>query len=297
MSSPFSPSLSRRRASLVSPTDREELLRLDQRLAARRASNATRKIYRGWARRFLAHAAGRHREPRIAIDRFLDALRGQACSPASQRQALAALGFYFREVRGIDAAPLLRRHRPGRREDDAAVCQPVMGGDDGAVEAARRLVHRLAQATGRSMTEILALRIGDVDLERGQLKLRRDGVARRRAMPVAIAPELRESLMEQIGESWRLHQLDFLAWLDRHEAARVGGSQLPTEVFRRQPLFPTLAPATRRGPLRRRLAYARIVIVDDTRDRQDNGLRDCVARRPDHGVVTSGCPEVAAIAD
>jgi integrase len=238
-----------RHSAEIREASRVELRRLDERLAARGASPMTAKIYRGWVRRFLTHAGGGRLEPRIAIDRFLAELRVKA-SMASQRQALAALGFFFREVFGIDATALLRRHRPARRRPGPkparlAVATPAMN------ESARELVARLASASGRPEPEILALRIGDIDLERGLVRLRRDGISRRRGTPVTLPPELREALIEQIGESWRVHQIEYLARLDNHTSLGVGGARLPTEVFRQKPLFPGLArPAGRRAARR-----------------------------------------------
>jgi integrase len=266
-----------RHAAVALEASRGELRRLDERLAARGASPMTAKIYRGWVRRFLAHAGGRRLEPGIAIDRFLAGLRVKAFSTASQRQALAALGFLFREVHGIDATALLRPHRPVRRRPaptpataaTPAAAAPAMD------EPGRELVARLASASGRPEAEILALRIGDIDLERGLVRLRRDGVARRRGIPVTLPPELREALMEQVGESWRVHQLDFLAWLDRRASPGFAGARLPTEVFLRKPLFPALAPPLGRGAARRREGLPGTGPVKKT-----GGTRHAVALRP-----------------
>lgn len=239
-----------RRAPGLAEANREELRRLDARLAARGASRATAKIYRGWVRRFLAHDRNPRTDPGIAIDRFLADLRGRACSTASQRQALPALGFHFREVRGIDAAALLRRHRPARRRCTPASPPPAPE-PPAKSGAGRQLVAGLASASGRPEAEILALRIGDVDLERGLVRLRRDGVARRRGIPVAVPTELQEALLEQVGESWRVYQLEFLSLLDRRASPGFAGARLPTEVFRRRPLFPTRVAPGERGRSRR----------------------------------------------
>ncbi len=241
----------RTRLTAIPPTGHEELRQLDLHLAARGVSPATMKIYRSWVRRFLAHAGSRCPQPRIAIDRFLANLRDRACSAASQRQALAALGFHFREVRGFDASALLRRHRPGRRRSGSTLHKSSSVAP-GAPESVRELVTRLASAIGRPEVEILALRIGDVDLERKRIQLRRDGVARRRTFVVAIPEGLDEALLDQIGESWRVHQLAFLSLLDRRASQGLAGARLPTAVFQRKPLFPGYASSAARGPDRRR---------------------------------------------
>lgn len=250
---------SRRRAAPLPPSDRELLERLAQRLAVRGASPSTAKIYRGWTRRFLAVTARHRTDPAAAIDRFVAVLREQETSDASQRQALAAIGFYFREVHGLDLGATLNAKRPGRRSGAAVSAGPSPATTNSPRGTVDPLVEQLARASGRDASVIAALRVGDVDLERGRLRLRRDGALRRSTVEIMITPELRDALLERIGECWRAQQLDFLAWLDRQPDAGMLGGRLPTEVFRRQPLFPPRGPAPHRDAPRRRPCFARLL--------------------------------------
>lgn len=240
-----------------SPAVNKALSRLRARLTAKAASVATAKIYSGWIRRFLMHAASRARDPATAIDRFVAALRAASCSPASQRQAIAALGFFYREVLGVDAAESLRAHRPAlprRRPGPAAAAKP---NDRGGPTATIALVRRMMEATRRPVIDILGLRIGDIELGQDQVRVRLGTDSRGETMLIALPSELHEAVLEQIGESWRIHQLDFLNWLDARPPSGAGHGRLPTVIFRLQRLFPSCEPPSSPDPACGRAALSR----------------------------------------
>jgi integrase len=241
-----------------------ELARLEGRLSARGLSPATARIYLGWASRYLACAAGRETDPRPSIARFVRLLESQGCSTCSRRQALAALGFFLAEVRGLDPSPLLAPHRPECSRSHRQVAMPRPASYLAGIGPVVDLVRTLATATARPPIEILALRIGDLDLERGLICVRRHGNPRRRGIRVPFPAALRDALVDQIGESWRLHQLDFLASMDGSGGTGFRACSLPIETFRRHRLFPAeaaparLHPRRGRAPLAEHLVHAEI---------------------------------------
>jgi integrase len=247
-----------------SPAVNVALSRLRVRLTAKAASAATTKIYIGWIRRFLMHAASRARDPATAIDRFVASLRAATCSPASQRQAIAALGFFYREVLGVDAAESLRAHRPAlprRSPGPAAAINPP---DTGGLAMAIALVRRIMEVTGRPAIDILDLRIGDIELDQGQVSARLAADARGGTTRVTLPAELHEAVLEQIGESWRIHQLDFLDWLDARPPSGAGHGRLPSVIFRLQRLFPSCEPPSSPDPACGRAALSRSHFPDPT---------------------------------
>lgn len=241
------------------------LSRVRERLTVKGASAATTKIYLGWIRRFLMHAASRVRDPATAIDRFVAALRQATCSPASQRQALAALGFFYREVLGIDAAESLRAHRPALPRRPRGPAAAARFDDTGGPGATIALVHRMMEMTGRPAIDILGLRIGDIELDQGQVRVRLGTEPCGETTLINIPAELHEAVLDQIGESWRIHQLDFLDWLHARPSSGPGQGRLPTVIFRLQPLFPSYEPSSNSDPACGRAALSRFLFPDPAR--------------------------------
>lgn len=226
-----------RRAELR-PAPNPWLTRASERIAARGLSASTAKIYLSWIRRFLEDTAAEDLAPVAAIDRFMARLEASQASEASRRQALAALAFFHAEVHRLDPEPLLDRHRPragrGRHEPSERPAARYFAGL-GPVIA---LIRRLARATGLSPGEIARVRIGELDIERCELRIRAGGRHRVRAIGVHWPVELRDALVDQVGESWRLHQLDLLDDADGWPIDGTKERRLTAELFRRFPLFP-----------------------------------------------------------
>lgn len=261
------------------------LERLAARLRASGLSTSTAKIYLGWTRRFLACVDEPAADPRSAVARFVAALDAQATSMTSRRQALAAIGYFLAEVRGLDPAPVLAPYRPrggksGRRPPTRTPATYL-----GGLDRVASLVRELVVATGRTPAEILAMRIGDLDLERGTISIRRPGRSRRRAIRMPFPAALRDPLVDQLGESWRLHQLDYLESLDRSGSTSLGPCALPTSTFRRHRLFPSPDAPARLHPRRGRAALSEDLVRAATESvpqgsaaRRQRSLEDAVAR-------------------
>jgi len=140
-------------------------------------SQRTEQAYLGWVLRFVRHHRLRHpadlgETDVIAFLRHLAQERRVAA--ATQGQALAALLFLYRQVLGRPLrleGQLPRARTPTRlpvvltRSEVARVL--------GQLEGGYRLVGALLYGSGMRLLECLTLRVKDLDLERGEIRIRR----------------------------------------------------------------------------------------------------------------------------
>jgi len=134
------------------------------------------QTYRDWARRFaqyvqsedLSGATDQH------IKGFLSALavRGRV-SAATQRQALNAIVFLFRQALGREAGNLngYEVARRGRRMPTVLTRQECHRLFE-ALEGTTQLMAQVMYGGGLRLTEMLRLRIKDADLDRCQITVR-----------------------------------------------------------------------------------------------------------------------------
>jgi integrase len=149
-------------------------LRLQLRLG--HYSQRTEQAYIGWVRRFVRFHGLRH--PRELDERhvmqFLTALVEQRRVAAStQAQALAALLFLYREVLGrpLEMAGLVPKGRSVTRIPvvlDRAEVSRVLA----QLAGVYHLVGLLLYGSGLRLLECVTLRVKDVDLERGEIRVR-----------------------------------------------------------------------------------------------------------------------------
>lgn len=195
-------------------------------------SRRTEEAYVHWAYRFVVHHGRRH--PRelgerevvaflthLAVDRKLAA--------ATQAQALAALQFLYRHVldrplTGMGGVP--KAAAPVRLPVvlSAGEVQRILGQLDGVP----RLMAMLLYGSGMRLLECLSLRIKDVDLERGEIWIRRGKGAKDR---VTVLPRsARPLLAEHLAWVRALHGRDL--------AEGSGAVELPDAVRRKYPSAP-----------------------------------------------------------
>jgi len=146
------------------------------RLRQRQCSWRTEQTYRGWLWRFARFLGKRPMEAAggAEVRAFLSKLAvEERVGVATQRQALNALVFYFREVAGKELGELGDFARARKRTRvpvvlNRAECERLFD----ALEGTPRLMAELMFGSGIRLTELLRLRVKDVDLERGQLIVR-----------------------------------------------------------------------------------------------------------------------------
>lgn len=182
---------------------RQKVKLLDQlrrALRVRRYSQRTQDAYVGWVRRYVLFHGKRHPNELDGahIAEFLTSLaEEERVSASTQSQAASALLFLYRTVLGIDISMVdgvvrakLSRRIPVvlTRAEVRAVLERLKG--------AKRLVVMLLYGSGLRLLECLRLRVKDLDLERGEIRLRqgKGGKDRITMLPAAVEPALAEHL-------------------------------------------------------------------------------------------------------
>jgi site-specific recombinase XerD len=136
---------------------------LQANLRLRHFSRRTEKAYVGWVRRFVWFHGLRHSRKfgEREVLGFLAHLRlERGVAASTQTQALAALLFLYREVLGRPLQGLGAIPRPRAPASASA----------GRVDAVG--VELVLYGSGLRLLECLTLRVKDVDLERGELRMR-----------------------------------------------------------------------------------------------------------------------------
>jgi integron integrase len=186
----------------------------------------TERAYRKWAHRLEQFLAGRSFESAANADikMFLSNLAvREKVSVAIQQQALKALVFLFRRVLGRDPGDLAG-YEPARRGRRLPVvltrheCQRLFE----QLRGTSRLMAELKYGSGLRLTELLQLRVRDVDLEARQVLVRAaEGIKHR----VTVLPE---SLVERL----RTHRDDIRVWYEADRTAGRGGVWLAEGLAR-----------------------------------------------------------------
>jgi integron integrase len=185
---------------------------------ARRLSRRTERAYVAWIRRFIRHNDRRHPadlgEAEVAA--FLNHLAAERnVAPSTQTQALCALLFLYEHVLG----------RPLGRMEQLSWARPrgrlpvVLTRDEvEAVLAELRgvpwLVALLLYGSGLRLMEALQLRVKDVDLARGEVRVRDTKGGKPRVTVLAVA--VREPLRAHLADVRKVYDAD----------ARRGGVQV-----------------------------------------------------------------------
>jgi integron integrase len=198
-------------------------------LRLRHFSPRTEEAYVAWVRRYVRYHGVRH--PRelgeAEVRGFLTYLAVERrVAPSTQSQALAALLFLYREVLGrpLEALGPVPRARPPVR------LPVVLSRDEvvrvlGALDGVSWLVALLLYGSGLRLLECLTLRVKDVDLERGEIRLRRGKGAKDR---VTVLPDaMRAPLAAHLERVRRLHERDL--------AEGAGCVALPDALDRKYP--------------------------------------------------------------
>jgi len=203
--------------------------RLIERLRIQHYAWRTEKTYRQWAWRLGHFIRPRDLESATGDDlkSFLSdlAVHGRV-AVATQKQALNALLFLFREALGREAGDLagfqLSRRGPrmptvlSRQE-----CQRLFEAMDGTP----RLMAELTYGSGLRVMELLRLRVKDVDLERLQVIVRAGKGDKDRVTMLA----------ESLGERLRAHRDRLRGLYEADRGARLAGVWLPEALERKYP--------------------------------------------------------------
>jgi len=252
--------------------------RMRQALRRRHVRYSTEQSYMNWLRRFQAHVYPRSAMESIEQDvvDFLTWLaESQTIAAATQDQALNAMVFFFRHVREFEHLNFKGVKRAAKKKklpvvlsvDEMVRLMDMMAADF-------RLMAKLQYGAGLRVSELLRLRVADLDFDRGQLAVRDSKGAKDRAtvLPASLESELRS----QVGKVKRLHQLDL--------EADYEGASLPPSLIRKlgnrnkeiywQYVFPArkLAKDPRSGKTMRHHALENSYMVAITRAAEGAGI-------------------------
>jgi integron integrase len=210
--------------------DAEQLLaEMRQLMRLRHYAYRTERSYLGWAQRFLAYVDGTTRDTPTPDDvrsylSYLAVQRNVASS--TQNQAFNALLFLFRHVLMKDLGDMgaTVRARRGRRlpvalmpEEARAVFNELRG--------LNRLMLELVYGSGLRVSELVQLRVKDIDFASGSISVRVSKVDKDR---VTFLPKrLVQGLKAHLAKVKDLHQRDL--------AAGVGEAPLPDALKRKYP--------------------------------------------------------------
>jgi integron integrase len=191
----------------------------------------TWETYRQWAGRFVRFVEQRGMRVEEAgtaeCRAFLDWLAvEQRIGAATQRQAVNGLVALYKHGLGREPGDFSEYKRAPRKQRvpvvlSAGECRAVFE----ALEPGWRLMAELMYGSGLRITELITLRVKDVDLERGQLVLRSAKGDEDR--PTVLPEKIREPLETHLA---RLREL-----FDADRAAQVPGVYLPEALERKWP--------------------------------------------------------------
>ena len=188
---------------------------LVRRIREKNLAWTSEKTYRSWCRRFIVSCDGKQPETLDHADvrRWLSDLAvKERVSVSTQSQALNAVVFFFHEVLKRDPGDFsdFTRARRGRKAPSVltqAECKRLFE----AMEGNSRLMAELMYAAGLRLSELLRLRVKDVDLERLQLAVQSGKGGKSRL--TMIPPKLEQALRAHRERLRELHANDRAACL------------------------------------------------------------------------------------
>lgn len=203
--------------------------KLARRIREKNLAWKSENTYRSWCRRFVVACKGKpldsldHQDVR---DWLSDLAVKQRVAVATQAQALNAVVFFFREVLKREPGDFsdFAKARQGRKVPTILTqdeCRRLFDELDGTY----RLMAQLMYGAGLRLTELLRLRVKDVDLERLQLAVQ-FGKGRKSRLTM-IPPSLEPALREHRKRLRELHKRD--------REANLAGVELPEALERKWP--------------------------------------------------------------
>jgi integron integrase len=171
-----------------------------QKLRLGHFSRRTEAAYVGWIKRFIRFHGLRHPvelgEGEVVA--FLTHLAVERrVAPATQTQALSALLFLYREVLRRPLGRMVGLVRPRRRVRVPVVLnQAEVERLLGQLQGTMQLIGTLLYGSGMRLLECLTLRVKDIDLTRGEVRIRRGkgGGDRVTVLPAVVREPLRQHL-------------------------------------------------------------------------------------------------------
>lgn len=169
--------------------------------ARRGLARRTIQCYSGWVGRYarFAESARAMMKVETATDFLQSIVADEECAYSTQKQALNALAFFFKQVCGVEDPRFGVKLRKTEQRVPVVLSKREMGellGDMKENEGGYSLIAELQYGAGLRLSEVVSLRIKDIDLDRGTLTVRQGKGDKDR---VTILPKsLKEALIEQV---------------------------------------------------------------------------------------------------
>ncbi|WP_407428962.1 integron integrase [Treponema sp.] len=213
--------------SSMNNTISQEIQKLKEVLIARHYSPRTMENYIFWVKKFLYVHKDFKSESQSQINGFLTNLAvNENVSASTQNQALAALLFFFRFVRGENPENFKKLiHAKNKKRAPVVLTKNEIASVIAHLEESKKLAVELLYGTGMRLNELLCLRILDIDFERAEITIRygKGGKDRRVMLPKSLVPKLKK----HIAEVKKIHGKDL--------AEGWGKVLLPPNVEKRSP--------------------------------------------------------------
>jgi len=166
--------------------------------ARRGLARSTRKAYRSWAMRFAiwAETAERVLDENCGSEWLGTLVEAGKLSFSTQKQALNALVFFYKDVCGREEVILDVKMRKKRPRIPVVLTRAEVNQVLDLLEPIYRLPAKVQYGSGIRLSELVRLRVKDVDLDRGLLTVRAGKGDRDRVtmLPVALQEDLRRQL-------------------------------------------------------------------------------------------------------
>ncbi len=179
--------------------------------ARRGLARRTIQCYSGWVGRYAGFAESAKSMMKVeTATAFLQSIVAQEeCAYSTQKQALNALAFFFKQVCGIEDPVFGVKLRKTEQRVPVVLSKREMGEllhDMKESEGRYSLAAELQYGAGLRLSELMGLRIKDVDLDRGTLTVRQGKGDKDR---VTVLPKsLREALAFQIEKVRKVWESD-----------------------------------------------------------------------------------------
>ncbi len=187
----------------------------------------TRETYARQLRKFgeFAGSARRVMDETVATEWLASLVKDEKLAFGSQKQALNAIVFFYRDVCGWDAVELGVRMRKTTPRQPVLLNKGELMGLIGKLEKQYRIPALLQYGSGLRLKELVTLRIKDVDLESGVLTIHAGKGDKDRV--TVIPNSLKEELREEIRKA--------RVFWDEDRANHVAGVALPGALARKMP--------------------------------------------------------------
>lgn len=169
----------------------------------------TKQCYSAWAARYAVFAGGEREAIQVeTATRFLTSVvEDEDCAYSTQKQALNALAFFFKNVCGMEEPVFqVKLRKTGTRVPvvlSKGETQRVFVKLD-SPDGRHKLAAMLQYGAGLRLTELMRLRIKDIDLERGTVTVRggKGDKDRMTVLPKSLTQELAKQV-ERARELWQ----------------------------------------------------------------------------------------------